>query len=133
MTSLPAQTISITIARRYADAYAFARKPENFMAWAAGLSSSLHREGERWLAQTPEGEAQVRFSAPNDHGVLDHWVLLPGKPEIYIPLRMIENGDGVEVMLTLFTQPHMDAAAVARDAAMVRADLARLKAVLEKA
>ncbi|MET0371493.1 MAG: SRPBCC family protein [Sphingobium sp.] len=131
MPSLAAQTISITIDRPFEQAYAFAREPENFPKWAAGMSSSLHREGDIWVADAPQGRATVRFSEPNDYGVLDHWVLLDGKPEITIPLRMIANGDGTEVMLTLFTQPDMDEADVARDAAMVRKDLATLKALLE--
>jgi hypothetical protein len=131
MTSLPARTLSITIARPLDEAYAFARKPENFPKWAAGMSSSLHREGDQWVAQTPEGEAIVRFSDANAYGVLDHKVLLPGKPEISIPLRMIANGEGTEVLLTLFTQPGMTDADVERDAEAIARDLKALKTLLE--
>lgn len=74
------------------------------------MSSSLHREGKTWRAETPLGEATIRFSPPNEFGVLDHWVTLPGKPVIYIPLRMIENGTGTQVAFTLFRQPGMSEA-----------------------
>jgi hypothetical protein len=58
--------------------------------------------------------------------------VLPGKPEIYIPLRMIPNGGGIELIFTLFRQPDMDDAAWDRDEALVREDLERLKQRLER-
>ena len=51
--------------------------------------------------------------------------------EIYIPLRVIANGTGAEVMLTLFRLPEMTDAVFARDAEWVAKDLAALKALLE--
>ncbi len=129
---LEARTISIAIDCPFDRAYAFARRPENFPKWAAGLSNSLKHEGDRWLAATPAGEAEVRFSAPNDHGVLDHHVVLPGRPEIHIPLRMVPNGAGTELIFTLFRQPDMDDAAWDRDEALVHKDMAALKDLLER-
>lgn len=131
MASLEARLIGITIDRPMDEAYAFASRPETFPEWAAGMSSSLHRDGERWLAETPLGEATIRFSPANDFGVLDHWVMLPGKPVVYIPLRLIENGTGTQVVFTLFRQPGMTDADFDRDAAMVGKDLATLKNLLE--
>jgi hypothetical protein len=130
---MPAQSrhISTTIAVPFDRAYAFAREPANFAEWAAGMSSSLHEEDGAWVAQTPQGEATVVFSPPNDYGVLDHRVRLPGKPEIYIPLRMIANGDGTDVVLTLLRTPEMDDAAFAADGEAVAKDLATLKGLLE--
>lgn len=132
MTVLETRIIDIVVDRPMDEAYAFASRPENFPEWAAGMSSSLQREGDRWLAETPLGQATVRFSPPNAFGVLDHWVMLPGKPVIYIPLRMIENGNGTQVMLTLFRQPGMDDMNFDQDAAMVRKDLSALKRLLEQ-
>lgn len=126
-----AQTLSISIDAPYEAAYDFAHRPESFMQWAAGLATSLHRTRRGWVADTPEGEARVTFTARNPHGVLDHHVRLPGKPEIYIPLRMIRNGSGVEVSLTLLRQPDMTDEMFARDAEAVRADLETLKRLLE--
>lgn len=112
-------------------AYAFAHQPENFPKWAAGLSKTLHQTDKGWVAVTPAGEAIVRFSDPNPYGVLDHRVAMAGKPEVYIPLRMIADGDGTLVELVLFRQPGMTDADFDHDADMVRKDLAALKALLE--
>ena len=131
MPCLKARPISIGIDRPATEVYAFARVPENFPKWAAGLGAGLTRDGDRWIAHGPDGDVQVRFSPPNAYGVLDHWVTLPDGSEISIPLRAVANGDGAEVTLTLFRAPGMDAARFERDQGMVADDLARLKALLE--
>lgn len=128
---LPARAISAIIACPFDEAYGFARHPENFPRWASGLASSLRQEGPDWIAKTPQGEARVLFSPPNPYGILDHWIALPGQAEIYVPLRLIANGSGTLVVLTLFRQPGMDDAAFERDAGLVDKDLRALKTLLE--
>jgi hypothetical protein len=127
----PSRTISVSINKPLAEVYAFAHLPENFMQWARGLATTLHKEGDLWIAETPEGKAKVRFSEPNPYGVLDHWVTLPDGQEIYIPLRVIANDTGSEVSLTLFRLSQMDDAAFERDAVMVASDLGVMKRLLE--
>ncbi|WP_225308522.1 hypothetical protein [Hypericibacter terrae] len=51
--------------------------------------------------------------------------------EILIPLRVVANGSGSEVALTLFRLPGMSDEKFAADADWVRRDLERLKALLE--
>lgn len=131
MALTDARSIGVTIDCPFAIAYDFAHRPENFARWAAGLSSSLRRDGGTWHATTPLGEATVEFSPRNDYGVLDHRVHLPGKPVVHIPLRMIETGERTEVVFTLLRQPDMDDAASERDAGLVEKDLATLKSLLE--
>ena len=131
MSTHPVRILRITVQVSLTEAYAYAQRPENFPNWAAGLSSAMRRTEEGWVADTPAGEATVRFSEPNPYGVLDHWVSLGGKPEVYVPLRMIANGDGTEVELVLFRQAEMSDADFERDAKLVEQDLASLKQVLE--
>jgi len=131
MASHEVRILSITIGVPLARAYAFAHQPANFAQWAAGLAKTLHETEHGWVADTPAGGATVRFSERNDHGVLDHWVQLEGKPEIYVPLRLIANGDATEAELVLFRQPGMSDEDFARDAGMVQANLKALKKVLE--
>ncbi|MGH1559868.1 hypothetical protein ACRAWD_23620 [Caulobacter segnis] len=73
--------VSIRIHKPAAEVYAFTREPESFTKWAAGLASGLTRDGDpnglQWIAHGPGGDVKVRFSPPNDYGVLDHWVTLP--------------------------------------------------------
>ncbi|SFJ51424.1 polyketide cyclase [Caulobacter sp. UNC279MFTsu5.1] len=131
MALFEARPITVSIARPADQVYDFARRPESFPKWAAGLGGSLTRDGDRWIGHGPDGDVDVRFSPENPYGVLDHWVTLPDGSEISIPLRVVPNGDGAEVTLTLFRVPGMDDARFERDQGMVAADLARLKALLE--
>lgn len=123
--------MTVSIARPAVEVYAFAHQPENFPKWAAGLGAGLTPDGDRWIAHGPDGDVHVRFSPENPYGVLDHWVTLPDGAEISIPLRVVANGDGAEVVLTLFRVPGMDDATFERDQGMVAKDLATLKALLE--
>ncbi|WP_225308523.1 hypothetical protein [Hypericibacter terrae] len=66
------RTVSISIDRDWRDVYAYASVPQNFANWASGLGSGVERSGEEWSAQGPEGPVRIRFSPPNDFGVLDH-------------------------------------------------------------
>lgn len=128
----PARHLAITIEVPFARAYAFAAQPENFAAWAAGLADSLRRTREGWVASTPAGLARVHFSEPNPWGILDHRVEPEGQPGIDVPLRMMPNGDGTEIVFTLYRRPGMSVAAFERDAELVMADLRALKALLER-
>jgi hypothetical protein len=129
--TLEARTISIPIRREWRAVYEFARRPENFARWASGAAKSLRREGDDWVADGPDGRAILRFAERNDFGVLDHTVILASGAEIHVPLRVVPNGSGCEVMFTLFRQAGMTDDVFARDAAWVAKDLAALKALLE--
>lgn len=77
---------------------------------------------------------RVAFAPKNDFGIVDHNVtpVTGDGPGVDVPLRVVPNGNGSEVMLTLFQQPGMSDGQYAADAALVQADLARLKHALER-
>ncbi|NML90442.1 polyketide cyclase [Sphingobium sp. TB-6] len=125
---LPARTYSISINRDWQALYEAIWRPEVFPKWASGLAESdLRQEGDKWLADGPEGPITIRFTPHNDYGVMDHFVDTGDGKEIHVPLRVIRNGDGAEVMLTLFRQPGMDDEMFARDAKWITRDLRALK------
>ena len=111
--------------------YAFVRNPENLPRWAAGLGKAVLKSGCGWKVETPQGMMGLRFAPDNDFGVLDHYVKPADGAEIYVPMRVVENGAGSEVLFTLFRQPEMTDAEFGADCALVGRDLAALKKVLE--
>ena len=127
----PSRNLSISINRDAGYVYNFACVPENFPLWASGLGQSLQKEDGEWIAETAEGPVKIRFSERNEFGVLDHWVSLMAGQQIYIPLRVIPNGSGCEVILTLFRLQDMSDEKFAADAEWVMRDLATLKSFLE--
>jgi hypothetical protein len=126
---LPARTYSISIDRDWQTLYEAIWRPEVFPKWASGLAESdLRQEDDKWLADGPEGPVTIRFTPHNDYGVMDHVVDTGDGREVHVPLRVIRNGDGAKVMLTLFRQPGMDDEMFARDAKWITRDLRALKA-----
>jgi hypothetical protein len=111
--------------------YAYTSNPENLPQWAAGLGAGISRKGAHWEVDTPQGKVGLHFTPRNEYGVLDHTVKLPDGTRVYVPMRVLANGEGSEVVITLYRQPEMDDAAFERDAGMMQDDLARLKHVLE--
>ena len=129
---LEATTITVAIARDWREVYEAFWPPQAFPRWASGLAdASLTHAGGEWRAQGPEGPVVIRFTGRNDFGVMDHWVRPQHGPAIYVPLRIIANGGGALVSLTLFRQPGMSDARFAEDADWVRRDLQRLKSLAE--
>lgn len=123
--------ISITVDRSPAEVYAFASKPENLPQWAKGLSGSIERVGDEWIADSPMGKVKVRFAARNDLGVMDHDVVLESGVTVHNPMRVVANGSGSELIFTLFRRPDMSDTEFAADAEAVERDLAALKYLLE--
>ena len=130
---LPARTYSVSIRHEWRSLYEQIWRPDFFPQWASGLAESeLRQDGESWIAQGPEGPIRVRFTDHNEHGVMDHVVDTGGGAPIHIPLRVIQNGDGAEVMLTLFRQPDIDDERFSADAKWIMRDLRALKALIER-
>jgi hypothetical protein len=123
--------LAVVIDRPAAQAYEFLSAPENFPKWATGLAGSLRKAGDDWIADTPEGRAVVRFSERNAYGVLDHSVTLPRGVTVYVPLRVVPQGEGCQLVLTLFRQPGMSEERFAADAQWVMRDLDAAKRLLE--
>ncbi|MCB4767430.1 SRPBCC family protein [Ancylobacter sp. Lp-2] len=128
----PALHIGIGIARRYEEVRGFLSEPANFALWAEGLGAGMvPLGGADWRVETPLGPMRVRFTPPNEYGVLDHTLIPEQGAPMRNPMRVVANGDGCEVIFTLFRREEMSEAAFAADADWVRRDLDRLKALME--
>ena len=127
-----AKHISVSINRSAVQVYEFASNPENLPNWAAGLSDSIKKINEDWVAEAPMGRVKVKFAEKNKFGVLDHDVTLPSGVKVYNPMRVLPNNDGSELVFTLYRRPDVSDQEFADDAKSVEKDLAKLKTLLEK-
>lgn len=127
------RTISISIDRDWQDIYEAIWRPEDFPKWASGLAKAgLVRDGDTWHAEGPDGPIRISFTGHNAYGVMDHTVTLGDGTQVYVPLRIIRNGDGAEVALTLFRLPGMSDTQFAADVEWVTGDLRALKALFAR-
>ena len=127
-----AKTLSISIASPPSQVYEFVSNPANLPQWAGGLCKAVRPAGDHWLLDTPTGELEFRFAPSNSFGVLDHFIHTP-EGKVYVPMRVIANAGGSELLFTLFQSPTMSDSAFAADARLVEQDLANLKTLLEAA
>lgn len=131
MATMESRTLSVRIDRDLRDVYDFVSLPENFPRWATGLGTSIAKVNDEWIAQTSHGPMTVRFTERNAFGVLDHYVGSAPDAEVSIPMRVIRNGSGSELILTVFRALGTTDNAFAEDVAWVERDLQALKALLE--
>jgi hypothetical protein len=127
-----AKHISVSINRSAAQVYEFASNPENLPNWAAGLSGSIRKVNDDWIAESPMGTVKVKFTETNKFGILDHDVTLPSGVKVYNPMRVFPNSDGSELVFTLYRRQDVSDQEFAEDATAVEKDLAKLKTLLEE-
>lgn len=124
--------VSVSIDRSPAEVYEFASNPENLPRWAFGVARTIRHVDGEWIADAPEGPVRLRFAPRNDLGVLDHEVVLASGASVHVPIRVIPNGSGSEVVLTLVRARGVSDEKFAEDARWVERDLNALKRLLER-
>jgi len=128
---MQSKTFSIAIDCEPKAVYAFVSDLSNLPKWGKTFCRSIKRTNGGWILESPQGRVGIRMSEPNALGVLDHYVSPAPGVEFLVPMRVVANGTGSEVVFTLFKQPGMSEDNFQSDIGMVEKDLATLKDVLE--
>ena len=129
---LKSRTLSVSINCDPGRVYEFVSKPENLPKWAKMFCRSIKKSNGKWIAETPQGPVKVRFTGKNNFGVLDHYVNPGPGVEVFVPMRVVPNGSGSEVIFTLFQLAGMSGEKYAEDIRWVELDLRSLKGIMER-
>jgi len=132
MTMSISRTISVSIKRDPKVVYEFILNLENFPRWARSTFQSINQLNGKWVAETAQGSVTIDLTERNNFGILDHFVKLSSGAVIFVPMRVIKNGEGSEVIFTLFQTADMPDDKFAEDAKSVKKDLNILKNLLEE-
>ena len=124
------KTLTIFIDSKPGKVYSFVANLKNMPKWAKTFCRSIKKVNNDWVIETVQGPIKMRIAPVNDFRVLDHYVTVPGA-ELFIPMRVVPNGTGSEVIFTIFQQPGMKDKQFANDIGLVKKDLATLKKVLD--
>jgi hypothetical protein len=125
------KTLSVSIDCPPERVATFVADPTNLPKWGSAFVKSIRQTAEGWIAETTIGPVGFEFVPANEHGVLDHFVRPAPGVEIRVPMRVIPNHTGSEVLFTIFETPDMKPGQFAVDIATVERDLQTLKSVLE--
>lgn len=127
----PSRTLSVSIACPPSRVYDYIRDPRNLPQWSPAFCKSVRSDGDGWIVESPNGPIGLRFVEHNPFGVLDHYVSPAPGVDIHVPMRVLPNEAGSEVIFTLFRLPGVWEARFNEDADLVQQDLNTLKTVLE--
>lgn len=124
--------LSVRIDRPVDEVYEYDSNPANLAEWAAGLGQGIEQVDGQWVMDSPAGRHVLSFTPRNPFGVLDHQVRTPDGDTVQVPVRVIADGRGSEIIFTLRRRPEMSDQDWEQDATAVSADLATLKQLLER-
>lgn len=128
---MKSKTISVTIACGHQEVYDFASNLKNLPKWAGAFCLSIEKKSGKFIAQTPQGPVTIRMVERNTLGVMDHYVVTAEGSEVFVPMRVVANELGSEVLFTLFRRSGMTDAQYEQDIKFVERDLTGLKSALE--
>jgi hypothetical protein len=126
------RTINISISSEPQVVYDFVSNLGNLPRWAPETFPSIKEMNGEWVVETQQEKIKVVLAERNNFGILDHYVRLTSGVEIYIPMRVVKNADGSEVMLTVFQTPEMTDEVFTKDVGTVEKDLNHLKVIIEE-
>ncbi len=131
MTVLMSRTLTVSIGVAPQKVYDFVSSGANLPKWAPAFCLSAKQSKDGWLVETPQGPVTIRLAPKNSFGVVDHDVIPAQGSAVHVPMRVIPNGSGTEVLFTLLKTPEMSDERFNEDMRLVQQDLATLKKVLE--
>ena len=131
-TLLKSKTLSVSIHCDPSAVYQFASNLENLPHWAMTFCRSVKKWSDEWLIETPQGPVKIRMVAKNDLGILDHYVVPAPGVEVFVPMRVVQNNEGSEVIFTLFKRADISDEQFKQDIRWVKEDLKSLKRIMEK-
>ena len=88
------------------------------------------REGDRWLVQTSQGEAAVRYVTHPDPGVIDFYIAPAAGIEVVAFSRVVPNSAGAEYVFTQFQTPGMPDATFEAQVSALKEELMVLRALM---
>lgn len=81
--------------------FAWIADPENLPQWHSAFCRSVRRENGRWMVESPRGLLGIRFIRDDRALVLDWIVRFDDGQELTTAIRVLPNGDGSEIVVTL--------------------------------
>lgn len=124
-------TLSISIQCEPKKVYAFMADPTHLPLWGKTFCRSVKKTDGEWVIETPQGPTKIRVAEKNDLGVVDYYLEPPSGGVAFVPMRVVPNSGGSEVIFTVFQLPHATEESYQNDIRLVKQDLKGLKQYLE--
>lgn len=130
---LKSQTLSVQILRPRAQIYAYLAEPANLARWTTVKGGARVREAGPlvWSFDGPRGKVLAHFTPVSEHFILDYRLVMDGHVARVAYVRLLENGEGTELVHTSVQQPGIADALFDSEAEWMHSDLLVLKSLLD--
>ena len=129
MPTIHAETRSIAIAVEPGQVIALISDGERLPDWAPAFAPSVRRDGEHWRIGPGECAPKVALRVAPAVGTVD--IVAADDPGRGAFMRALPNGDGTELLFTLFFERGAGDEAIAGQMAEVEAELQRVRSLCE--
>jgi hypothetical protein len=129
---LRSKTVNIFISSPVEKVYRYVSDIAHLPEWGKTFCRSARKMGTGWVIETPQGPVKIRMAEKNNLGVLDHTITTASGRDVLVPVRVVPNGTGCEVIFTVFQQTDILDKNYAKDINLVKKDLRALKKVMEE-
>ena len=127
-----AEVIHISILATPRQVVDFLADVNNWKLWAPWVRTVSRSSDREWTLATDAGTMKMHFVEANTLGVLDHKVMLESGVTVQNSMRVSPNGSGSELVMVVLQTSPASTDQFEQDVQAVRADLARIKKVLEE-
>ena len=119
------ETRSIAIDAPPDRVHRFMADAANIPRWAPAFATAIRPSGNRWVATTAGGDAEIVVASQPESGTVD--ILSADDVTRGAFARVIPNGPVSEVLFTLFFEPDTPEEAIAAQMAVVEDELATIE------
>jgi uncharacterized protein YndB with AHSA1/START domain len=126
-----AVTRSTTIDAPTGGVFSYLADAANLPSWAPAFATTVEPDGDAWVVGQGDARLGLRILADRERGTVDLRVTPPNGRESTVYMRVLPNGSGSELLFTLFFSDSRTDEELARQAAEVEAELARVRTACE--
>jgi Polyketide cyclase / dehydrase and lipid transport len=124
-----AETRSISIQAPPDAVLDFVADARTLPRWAPAFARAVRPDGDAWLVDTGEAEVRVAMNVSRERGTVD--IVGAADPRRGVFTRVLGNGDGSEYLFTQFFPDGTSEKAIARQVAVVEAELRTVRDACE--
>ncbi len=128
------ETRAVTIRRPFTVVAALLADPMRYSEWAVEYFTAPVQQVDEgtYTVMTSPGERRFRVDSDADRGTFDLYLAEFDQPFSYsLPIRVLRNGDGVDVLFTLAREPWLSDDEWRHSLQLLEAELLALKRLLE--
>ena len=129
ITTGHAETRSTSIAAPPSAVLDVVGDPLRLPDWAPNFAQAVRPDGDGWLIDNGTSEFRIAVRVSREHGTVD--LLAPTGPPAGAFMRVVHNGQGSELLFTLFFPHGTDKAAITTQMATVEDELETVRTLCE--